>query len=203
MFYENNLPLKRIKYKNFVINSFGNLNTDTKNQSLSIEDTSMAYNFNSEGGVLSDGLGVGELFVKYTDVNVDDQYKIIDAPTDASSLVACWLFNPWIESEGAYRSLLVFQTSIGEFYYNDLHTSSTTLIKIPDLIFDKKPLVKRVKCEGRDSLLLYSDNGDMFVWRYPEYLKKISNNKVIKDFCIQNNKLFVITRNDSDRKSVV
>ncbi|MBQ7351611.1 MAG: hypothetical protein IJW59_01920 [Clostridia bacterium] len=197
MFYENNLPLKSIKYKNFKIDSFGNLNTDTKNQSLSIEDTSLAYNFNSEGGVLTDGLGVGELFVKYTDVNVDDQYKIVDAPTDSSSLVACWLFNPWIESEGAYRSLLVFQSSVGEFYYNDLHTSSTTLIKIPDLIFDKKPLVKRVKCEGRDSLFLYSDDGDMYVWRYPEYLRKVSTNKTIKDFCIHNNKLFVITRNDS------
>ncbi|MBE5735892.1 MAG: hypothetical protein E7356_00840 [Clostridiales bacterium] len=195
MFYENNLPIKNIKVKNSKLALFGSIDYDDKASQLPLEKSMMITNFGSCGDALVDGLGIADLSFRY-DKNFPNDRKAIDGLAGGYYYKAAWRFCMQDISSGGYMTFLILQSSNGDFYFNRLDTSSSSVTRIDDLNLSDVPLVTVYNIGGRDSLILVSKSKGMYVWQYPQNVIKVDNVPLMSSMCIINDRLFVTVYDD-------
>lgn len=195
MFYSNTLNLKNVNYKKHSINGFKGVDSNTDENLLSLKNSPLSYNFDYSNGSLKDGLGIGKLRFRY-ELNSPDEYREIPDLPNGAYYKGCWLFNYWDNVAGSYKTFLILYTSRGEFYYVRMHGYSGDLKRIEGLSFQERPIVASYKLDGIDTLILVSQKDGMYIWQYPDMVRKIENAPSISSMCVHNERLFVTTHGE-------
>ncbi len=198
MFYSNLLNLKNITYKNINLHSFmKGINTVYDESILPNGYSRETYNFDYSDGALKDGLGISEPSVKYSR-NDPTLTKILNIPVNFK-VWGCWLFPGWHETVDVYYPLVIIYCANGKFYYNDLHSSQTNFVEIPNLVFYEKPIVTNYNLNGVDTLLLVSKEDGMYKWSTVSGVEKVEGAPCINSMCVHYERLFVTT-SDNERR---
>ena len=134
MFYTNSIEKKNIKYETKTYPTFKGINADSDENLLDLDLSPLSYNFDFSNGSLKDGLGIESLSFRSSEDNLD-YYKPINGTPDNSFIKACWYFTSWASDVNIHRAFVVVYTSVGDIYYNRLHSVSSELVNIEGLNF--------------------------------------------------------------------
>lgn len=192
MFYDNCIKPNKTISKSIKFSHYKKVNCDTNTISLPITFSPMCYNFTIKDGILFDGLGVRSLSLRSDNAKVG-YFKPINPPPDNSFIKACWLFSAWGLDFPNYRHFIIVYSSMGEFYFNIIHSQSSDLTKVEGLVFNQIPKIATYRIDGVDSLILVSEEDGMYIWQYPFAFRKVENAPPIKSVCVYNDRLFATT----------
>lgn len=199
MFYNNFIEDKDYKNIEDCVNTFKNLNTEKDNALLSINDSSMCYNFNLSNGILSVGLGLNDPVFKYN-LQMYRMYKSINFEPNYH-IKGCWYFPFWDVTHKEYAPIILTYCANKKFYYNYIHHPSSDMNEIINLTFQEVPLVINCKINDKDTMVFVSKSDGMYTWSPVDGVTKINNPPQITSMCIQYGRMFVTT--NGEKRSIL
>ncbi len=201
MLYRNKKSNKRLEYKLFSYSGFeGGINTDVDKKLIPLNVATNSYNFCYKNGVLSDGMGVSDLKIKYDFDNVELVKNIQVSDTNPNFLKMWNYDNYFAEDNPVFRSL-IFYGEDGYIYAHYMHANVSYIARFTQA-FQLETAPKfffNYHLNGQAYFIFITADGEMKALNMAtKSVISVTGVPTINSYCIHNNRMYVTDANNKN-----
>lgn len=161
MFYKNLIDKSNIKLREYSAEPFeSGWIVGKQNEKLPFGSCLEMFNFDVNSGALEDGVGIGNILVRYGIVKKDIQTLNLPANTYVRD---CFYFRSYNYNYKSYYSLLILKDNLGLFRYVRVDTQALTWKQIDNLEYYDDIEMMSTVLNGKDALV-FGNGIKMFSW---------------------------------------
>lgn len=186
MFKKKTLKVPSVKNSFLSVKGFtGGLNGKIESRLLSLNYSSLSYNFDNKSGALTDGMGVKEM----TFPLAGGTEKTLSFPNVVPSKL--YYFKRYDQVNKCYDDRILAYCSDGYIYGASVGGTDTVFVQIPELMFSSAPIGLHYKY-NTDDVMVFSCGNKIYIYSVNETLI-VDNVPNITSMCFHYERLFVTT----------
>lgn len=198
MFYKKPLKLKKSKEITLKISNFSkSMDSETDESSLPVDVAKLSYNFSRKSGALKTGLGFEDL--KLFNNQSDNSEHTVSFVKTPSKINKVWLY-PFYNNAQKQKDNILLISADDKLYYCELVSPAPMIYEIlNDITFTSIPNAIYYNLNGKDVMLVTSENDGMLVY-HPQYVNSLlTNAPKITSMCKHYDRIFAIQAGDRNK----